>query len=414
MFGSGGQRGGGGLNFDAGAFGGNDFMGGGGTPPPDFSPDTAIPGGAATPVGPAGKEGKKKVARGGGGGKLGMVIAAAIALIIGIAAGPFIPGLSGVLPSPMKSELEQAKTDLEAKDRQIQSLIKSKDPQGDEPLSQDQLNAMIKERETLSVELSALRTQHEAAMGQLAEAEGKVTLVTQDLARLTDEFVTVQTQYDDLLNETSIISARQEGLLAEVDRLQGQVGQLEDANARQIATKSALASAIDRLTILVREGSPLTPEKYSREARVAEVEALQDKVNQANWVTPELLNEFTALYNKELEIASDREYFFAKVPVTDRYGTTTQQWAEAVMNGNWSVYFRTLDGRFIGSYENVGRGGATRYVFRQDLPPAVQKQIEQEIIASRVPGYEEQLRILAEKQIVTEPGTPFQRTFDSL
>ncbi len=123
-------------------------------------------------------------------------------------------------------------------------------------------------------------------------------------------------------------------------------------------TRDTLESNIERLEILVRESPPLAPEKYSRAARIAAVEELKQRADGMNWVDAKLLDAYTALYLQELEIARSREYFFAELPVTDRFGTTTMSWAECVMNGNWGVYYRTLDGEHIGVYQNTAAEGS--------------------------------------------------------
>ena len=86
------------------------------------------------------------------------------------------------------------------------------------------------------------------------------------------------------------------------------------------------------------------------------------------------------------------------------------------MKGNWAVYYRTVDGKNIGSYENLSPGEPTPlYGFRETLPDTVQKQIESEVVASRGEGYQEKLKALAEKQVVSEGNdTPFQKVFNSL
>jgi hypothetical protein len=121
------------------------------------------------------------------------------------------------------------------------------------------------------------------------------------------------------------------------------------------------------------------------------------------------------LYLDELEIANSREYFFAKIPVKDRFDTASTTWAECLMNGNWSVYYRTLDGSHTGVYQNVDRGAsAAKYGFVDLDNPVVAKQIEAEIFKARPSGYEEKLEQIAQKQLLTEEKTPFQKKFNSL
>lgn len=403
------------IGFDEGAFGG-DFLGGG-TPAPDLSPDTGM--GAPTPMTtpPAtGKEAKKaaKAARGGGGGgSKGLAIGlAAAGLVIGLLAGPFLTQMLSFMPYPVLGEIS-AKDDQIAKLQKQLSDLRGKDA-GGEVLSQAAIDELVAKKQQLDQDIAALETKATEAAKSAEEAEANRAKVQEDLDVLTEQFVNDQAKYDDLVNQTAIISARQEGLLAEVTRLQGMVGTLEAANGRQIATRDSLSSAVGRLEVLVREGIPLTPEKYSIDARRAAVAALKEKVDSATWVTPELMEDLIAAYSKELAIAGSREYFFAKVPVRDRFGTQSLKWAECLMNGNWSVYYRTLDGANIGVYENVSDTAAVRYEFREDFAADVKNSIEETIFASRTPGFEDRLRVLAEKQLVIDPKTPFQKVFDSL
>ena len=74
--------------------------------------------------------------------------------------------------------------------------------------------------------------------------------------------------------------------------------------------------SVERLAVHVKEGIPLTPAKYARDARIAAVDSLKRRVEEAKWITPELLDEYTALYVKDLEIGGSTEYFFAKIPVS--------------------------------------------------------------------------------------------------
>jgi hypothetical protein len=404
------------VGFDDGAFGG-DFLGGG-TPAPDLSPDTGM--GGHTPVTPAAvspKEAKKaaKAARasgGGGGGGAKTALIAAILLVVGLLVGPFLAPMLSMIPYPVNAKLQQAEAERDKAKKDLANMAKI--PGGDEALSEEEIAKRVAQQQELETSIKSLTEQKLTAETDTNAVLEKSKKVQQDFDSLTEQFVTEQGKYDELMNQTAIISARQEGLLAEVTRLQGMVGTLEDANGRQVATKDSLSSAVGRLEVLVREGIPLTPERYALDKRRAAVEALKQKVDTAKWVTPEMMEELIALYSSELSIAASHEYFFAKVPVADRFGSTSLKWAECLMNGNWSVYYRTLDGKNIGVYENVTLGGAASYKFREDFPSDVRNSIEETIFASRTPGYEDKLRVLVEKQLVTDPEAPFQKVFNSL
>lgn len=406
-----GQGGGEQQGFDAGAFGGGggapDF--GGGTPAPDFSPDTdmrAPGGGGGMPASePAGGGGR-------GGSPMILVAAAVIALIIGIVAGPYLSGMLP-LPNPMServSELESENTSLSqqlkiAKD----NLAKVEDFGGEEGVTMTP-----EERDRLREEIVAANEELQEVSGQLETAKGQLSTTKEELATVSDEFVTRQEEFETLRNEFSITQARQRGLIAEVDRLTNQVGELEEADARRVATKEALGHAVDRLYVQVKEGLPLTPEKYDRSARLAAVEELREQVAGAKWVSPALQEAYTSLYLKELAIAQSQEYFYSKIPVIDAYGSRVTKWAECVMNGNHGVSYRTFDGKNIGTFTNTGTGDDPAWGFVEDISPAAKKEIENKIIAHRVEGFEEKIQALAERQMALESDSGFQEAFSSL
>ncbi len=407
MFGQGG--GGDQPGFDAGAFGG----GGGspsfaaGTPAPDFSPDTDM----RAPMG--GMPAASEPSGGKGGSPLALVIAAVIALIIGIVAGPYAADKLGFLPNPSKAKLAEAESNVTRLNGQVSKL-------------QDDLKQYIDinpdDVQNISPEaLEQLKTDIQAASAELAAAESQLSEKSSDLARTEEElseknlmFVARNEEFETLQNQFSITEARQRGLSAEVERLTNQVGQLEDADARRAATKEALGHAVDRLYIQIKEGLPLTPEKYDRNARIAEVETLRDQVAGAKWVAPALQEAYTNLYLKELAISQSQEYFFSKIPVIDAYGSRVTKWAECVMNGNHSVNYRTFDGKNIGTFTNQGTGEDPAWGFMEDLSPAAKTEIENKIVANRVEGFEQKIQALAERQVAMDGDSGFQKAFSSL
>jgi hypothetical protein len=399
---------GGGLGFDDDAFG----LGGGGgapsgggvnTPAPDFGADTQVsaPPMAATP--PPSRGGVSPIVA---------VVVLLVGALVGLLGGQFVnlPFFPDVAQERI-NELTQQNTNL-----QSQLARATADPlgTGEGRLSQEEIDQLLEEKDRLSNELVTLEQQHNEAEQATLAAQERYAILESDLDQLTADYADTRTEYEQLLDAVSIISARQEGLLSEVDRLTGLVGQLEDADQRRIATKEALEHGIQRLQVTIREGMPLTPERFAREQRMARVGQLSNQVAGSNWVAPEMVREYTTLFLSELEIAESREYFFAKIPVEDRYGGRHMKWAECVMNGNWSVYYRTLDGNQIGIYENVGTADTPEYTFVQFLPSAVEKSIETQIVNSRTPGWENQVRLLAEKQDLAGSETDWQRWFSSL
>ncbi|MBI1320830.1 MAG: hypothetical protein GC168_18045 [Candidatus Hydrogenedens sp.] len=410
--------GGGNLGGGGGASGGFDFGGGGGgmnfdagTPAPDFSPDTGMGGGMAPNT--KGDGGKK----GGGGSPVVMGLVGIAALAIGMVAGPIAIG--SYLPpalNPALGQVADAQTQLQAAKQESGSL-RTKLTAAEEELRKIR-EAGGGEGTTTGdpvAELQAARAELEVVSRDLETKSADLSAIEQDILDKNEEFLQAQTMYEDLRNETAIIQARQKGLVAEVERLTNYVGQLEDANARRIESRDALATAVDRLYITVKEGSPLTPEKYDYQSRVAAVERLRDQIDQSNWISPALQEGYTELYLKELEIAQSSEYFFAKLSLTDEFGNKTGKWCECVMQGNWGVLYRSLDGKNIGEFRQIeAPGGGLRWGYKEDMPRDAREAVEGMIFASRVEGFEDKIALLAAKQLAAQDGTEWQRAFSSL
>ncbi len=407
MFGGGDGGAVGGGGFDPGGFGGGMGGGGGfdaGTPPPDFSPDTDLHAMATTGAGAA-----PPPKRGGG---AGIAIAAVVALLIGIVAGPFVEGYLPI-PTPLKGEVTSLKNDVNRLEMEVKAA-EGRANQGANQMSPEELAKLRNDMDQVLAELNENRPKLEELNADIAAATSELDAVENDLSLKTEEFLSAQKLFEDLQNETAIIQARQRGLIAEVDRLTGHVGELEVANERRIASKDALGHAIDRLYIQVAEGIPLTPEKYNHTERVAAVESLRDRLSETNWVTPALMNEYTDLYLKELAIGAGEEYFFARLAVKDQFGNTVRKWAECLMRGNWAVYYRTLDGKNVGIYKNLGDSETPRWGYTEEFPDRTKAEIEDMVFSSRVEGFEEKVLALAEKELASEPDTPWQKAYSSL
>jgi len=404
--------------FDEGAFspgGGFDV----GTPMPDFSPDTAAPVPQATPA-EAGKapgkakKGKKKLSLPSGNlTVIGIIVGA---LIVGLLAGPYVSNMVTVLPNPLKSVVSEQQEQIDQLTSQNKRLMASQTEEGKPAVSQDMIDELLDQKEQLDASIKELTAQETEARAEYEQTAQQLDSVRADLEAQNEEFVTAQEAYENLKNEMAIVQARKMGVAAEVEQLTDMVGKLDEANQRSRATKDTLEHSIERMAVQIREGLPLTPEKYSRSARLAAVQELKERVAEAKWVTPALLDTYTTLYNRELEIAEVTAYFFAKIPVTSNLGDMRQKWAECLMKGNNEVLYRTLDGKNVGVYAKVENGGGQEsYSFVEDLPEPVQKSVEQEVMAFRSEGFEEQLNTLAEKQeLIDGPETPFQRIFNSL
>ena len=423
MFGVSGASPGEAPGFDDGAFGAvDDSAFDQGTPIPDFSPDTGVPAQApAAETPPGGKKKKAKKVKSGGGGMGGgkavaiMVVAALVALVAGLVLRPYVSAYLGFLPDPQQSTIQTQRTEIEALQRQVANLQRVQP--GDEPvvISQEEVERLLARQAELTDAITELEQTRAQIESETEELGVQLAVLEEDVEIKRDEAREVQEQLEALRNDTTIQRARQEGLNAEVMRLTEQVGQLEEADVRRSATKDALMHNVGRLLVGVREGLPLTPDRYNREARLRMAEALLSEVQNAKWVTPDLLQRYTSLYLRELEIAGAREYFFAKIPVTDRFGTRTEKWAECLMNGNWSVYYRTLDGRNIGIYQDAGTGAQRRWTFREDLSREVQSHIEESVVAHRDhERFEQGVRLLAQKDSAVHTETALQRLFNSL
>ena len=409
--------------FDENAFApaGGDFDFG--TPAPDFTPDTGAAAAGAAASATAGTvatgSGKQKppkpVKQGGGIGMGALVASIVVCLALGLVLGVFFcDKMTFMSFAPIFGQLAEKQATIDRQKIDLDKLASTTSP-GGEKLTPEKLSQMIAEAETLTNDIKKKGGELETLKGNLTKEQSTLDQVKADLDAKNEEFVKAQESFEELQNQTSILQARQMGLVAESERLTGLVGSLDEALERTRDTKAGLLHSVEQLAIQVKEGIPLTPEKYAREARINAVSDLKRRVSEAQWVTTTLMDDYTALYRKELAISECTEYFFAKVPVTDRFGTKEMKWAECLMKGNWAVYYRSLDGKSIGSYENLSPSGAVpQYGFRELLPELVQKQIEGEIFASRTPGFEEKLKSLAEKQLVTEgKANEFQRVYNS-
>ncbi len=408
-----------GFGFDKDAFGASTFgnsTGGGssggfdaGTPIPDFSRDTEMPSqGGVTAV--PGMGGGRKVRR--GVSPLVTAIVAIVLLIAGYGGRPYLDKYTTFLPNADRARADKAES--EQKRLQDQMTILLANPKGAQ-ISPEEIDALIKQRDELNAELTNLQTQKDELAAQVAKLEDTISLVDKDIEQKNQEYVEAQDAFDELESRTAITKARHEGLLAENERLTVAVGGLEAADIRRGATQDALIHNIDLIVIQIEAGAPLAPARYSRESRLAAAKALREKASAAKWVDPELLGEYTALIRKELDIAASREYFFARIPVRDVLGTEELMWAECLMNGNWSVYFVTLDGLHTGVFENVsGNSLQPEFEFRETLADNVRLEVQAEVTAKRPENFEEKILVLQGKQAVRETKTDLQAKFDSL
>ncbi len=391
--------------FDQGAFtpGAPDFTGG--TPPPDFSPDTGLQAEPPTP-GPVGAPPAK------GGRPIGTIVTLAalvIALFGGMALAPYVLDYLPFLPNEPAQEIQRFESQAQQLQREINNLQQggpSKPSPEDERLAQEMAE--------VSEALKSARTQLDRASTDLEEATQELDAIETQLESTGQNYVTAEGMLEELKSETTILEARQKGLIAEVARLNNTVASLEEANKRRVAAKAALVHNIDRLVIQVKESLPLTPERYSHAERLAEVQELRALADEAQWVTPALQDAYNELSQKELAIADETIYFFARLKVENEFGVHERKWCECLMLGNWRVYFRSLDGKNIGTYENLSTEQTPIWGVRQGYAKDVMLRIEDAIVAARTPDYESKIAVLAEKELAVDQRTPLQRHFDSL
>jgi uncharacterized membrane-anchored protein YhcB (DUF1043 family) len=408
MFDTGGDSG---MGFDNDAFSAPtpDVGMGGGTPVPDFSPDTGMP----QEIGQvAAVPGVTKRAGGIGKGKVALL--SVVMLLIGAVGGLFGWRAADfpLLSNEYKDKSEGFEIKVENLKREVSNL-KIKIADGT-VLSQEKIDELQQKYDQLTENIATSTEKLASVLDTLKSDQAQLRDIENDIEVKSGEYMSASEFLEDLMNETTITKAQHEGLKLENDRLRGMVGELETANERRQATLDTLSHNVELLIVQIQGGSPLAPPRFDHRTRLSKVEALLSKVSRAKWVTPQLMNEYTDLYLAELGISSSREYFFAKIPVHDKLGTVVLKWAECLMNGNWSVYFRTIDGSHIGSYENAGASGAPRYEFRENLPSNIQADIESQIAASRVDGYEDKIAVLQSKASIHDTRSKVQRRFSSL
>ena len=158
-----------------------------------------------------------------------------------------------------------------------------------------EIKRLTDEKAGLDKQVADAQQQAQSAQEQLAKVQQDLATTEKNLEEKLDAYAEADSDYEELLNQISIVRARDNGLRAEVERLEELVGTLEESNARRVATKEALSHATERLAVTLKEGMILVPPRFSVQNRTESLNALQEKLKSVQWVTPELLEEFTTL-----------------------------------------------------------------------------------------------------------------------
>jgi hypothetical protein len=401
MFGEADAPAGGGGGFDAGGFGADV---GGGAPQSGGIGDNIDMGQA--------RVGGGNLPPQGGTSKLLVIGVAVVALIIGAVLSPY---LATVLPflNPAVKDLAAANTKITGLEGQIATLRGRENPQ-DIPTPEkiaELEKTMLEKEQALKIVEGDLAT----TTSQLSQASTDFDNLKVQATQLSGEFDTAQSAYEQVKDESFLVDVRLRGLYTELDRLTSLVGKLEGANVRRTATKDALLASVDRLIIQVREGIPLTPKQFNYKARLAAATDLRAKVDAERWVTPALLNAYTSIYVKELQISASEAYFFAKLPTEDLLGNRELKWSECVMEGNQAVYYRSLDGLTLGVYRNTGTTENPSWNFLNEYDEDAQLALSAQIAAYRVEGFEEKVQTLLGEEVgMQKKESKLQRLFSSL
>ena len=394
--------------FDAGAFGGGGSMGfDSGTPAPDFSPDTELQSAApmATPPEPRGKKKGKGVS------PLVMVVVLILGLIIGVCAAPYIP--LNFLPNPTRDERDGLKQDVARLEKEIKKWEES-GQDGPTELTPEKLAELREQIQQATQDLNQKTGELQTKNADLTSTTATLEELTEKVELKNEEFEVAQSAYEEVKDQTFLMEARLRGLDAEVSRLSGLVGELQDANLRRVASRDALLHNIDRLIIQIQEAMPLTPEKFDQQQRVQAAKALREKAEAMRWVTPEMIGAYTDIYIKELQVASAYEYFFANLPLVDRFGNRGMKWSECLMVGDNTVYYRSFDGENVGVYTNSGSTEDPVWGFQEEIEPASQEVLAAKIARARVDGFEEKVQIITGQAVGQKKESFLQRVFSSL
>jgi hypothetical protein len=231
-----------------------------------------------------------------------------------------------------------------------------------------------------------------AKLRDALDKEESYDALTRDLESLNEKIASAQGTFESTTRQLAEADSRLAGLRTAIGRLEDQVGKLEVADDRRQAVKAALLRDLEQLIVQIRKSMPLAPPEYAKEVRIAAAQKLRDELENSNWVRPELLEQYTQLYLDELRMATQENYFLAKIPLEENR-KSVMKWAECVSIGNRMTYFETLDRNFTGVCRDTNpQGPVPRYELLVDLPRAELMKIRDIMAQYRPQDYEQRIR----------------------
>jgi hypothetical protein len=243
------------------------------------------------------------------------------------------------------------------------------------------------------------RQQAQGAMGELEnklrdalDKEEEYDALTRDLENLNEKVASSQEAFEMSSRQIAEGDSRLRGLRTEIARFEDQVGKLAVADARRQAVKATLLRDVEQLIVQIQKSIPLVPSEYRKQARIDRARKIRDELESSNWVRPEVLEEYTQLYLEELQMATQENYFIAKLPLVEK-NKEVMKWAECVSIGNRLTYFETLDKKFTGVCRNTNPEGAVpRYELLVDLPRTELMEVRDIMAQFRPEDFEERIR----------------------
>ena len=267
----------------------------------------------------------------------------------------------------------------------------------------------------IKAEQDELRKRQQA-QGEMGELENKLRdaldkeeeydALTRDLENLNEKVASSQEAFEMSSRQIAEGDSRLRGLRTEIARFEDQVGKLAVADARRQAVKATLLRDVEQLIVQIQKSIPLVPSEYRKQARIDRARKIRDELESSNWVRPEVLEEYTQLYLEELQMATQENYFIAKLPLVEKK-KEVMKWAECVSIGNRLTYFETLDRKFTGVCRNANPEGAVpRYELLVDLPRADLMEVRDIMAQFRPEHFEERIRAQLGDEVEVEGRRP--------